>query len=137
MRSFAVKYISLAVDLKAFAVNSDNNKTVLLPQVRPSRWLSQGCLVDHIAQHHSLLLSRDVKTTKFNRYAAVVLPPLNMYNQNNRKRVMFQCDVVIVLELWHHSGGARQNVLFLTAASNINTWPDVANDFTQTRLDCG
>ena len=50
---------------------------------------------------------------------------------------MLQCDVIIVLELWHHSGGARQDVLFLTAANNINTWPDVANDFTQTRLDCG
>ena len=40
---------------------------------------------------------------------------------------MFQCDVIMTIGLWRHSGGPIYNALFLMKASNVNS--DVANNF--------
>ena len=35
----------------------------------------------------------------------------------------------MVIALWRHDGGTLHNVLFLTTASNVNSWADVAQEF--------
>ena len=74
-----------------------------------------------------LFSSSDVKTTKFNQHLPMVLTLFNMSNSRFQKLVMFQMWCHHGIILWHHSDGAWHNGLFLTTASNVNCWTNVAN----------
>ena len=77
-----------------------------------------------------LLLSRDVKNTKFNQYLPVDLTSLNVSNSRFRKPVMFWRWRRHGVTLWRHGRGAWHNRLLLATASNVNCWADVADHVT-------
>ena len=79
--------------------------------------------VSHI--YTVLFLSHDVKNTKFNYYLPVVLTSLNMSNSRFLKLVLFW--------MWHYGRALWRwnNGVFLTTASNVKCWADVANHVTQ------
>ena len=78
-----------------------------------------------------LILSRDMKNTKFNQYLPVDLTSLNVSNSRYRKPVMFWRWRHHGVALWRHGRGAGDNCLLLTTASNVKCWADVANHMTR------
>ena len=78
-----------------------------------------------------LILSRDIKNTKFNQYLPVDLTSLNVSNSRFRKPVMFWRWRHHGVALWRHGRGAGDNCLLLTTASNVKCWADVADHMTR------
>ena len=72
--------------------------------------------------------------TKCNQYLPMGFTSLNVTNSRFLKDVMFWMWRHYGMVLWRHSGGARHNALFLMTASNVKSWTDIANDFTQRGL---
>ena len=82
-------------------------------------------------------LSRDVKNTKFNQYSPVVGRRLTCPSQDFGSSWCFICDIIMVIVLWPHVGGAWHVIVFTSTAIIVNSRADVALGFIQSRLDCG
>ena len=76
-------------------------------------------------------VSRDVKTRKCNQYLPVVLTSLIVSITRFQNSVMFWMWRHCGTAFWRHGCGVWHNGLFLTTASNVNCWADVANHVTQ------
>ena len=106
-------------------------------QVSPGRWLPEVWLVNVSRNNTILSSSRDLKMQYQIQYLLLVLTSLNVSNWRFRKLVILWMWRDYGMALRRHNGGVWHHTLFATIASKITSWADVANDFTQTRLDCG
>ena len=96
------------------------------------QWMFNGPY--HVTTHN-ISLFPDVKNTDFIQYLAYIF--VQMKISEARNVLMFWMWRHHGKTFWRHRSLAWQNALFLKTAGKVNSWADVINDFTQSRLDCG